>query len=148
LESGNPYDDDQAANAEIRERVAALETQVSNLWRQLRRAEEGMGDMPVMVSAALARHEDTCAGRGYVLAKLRTSTTKDALPVPPGPMDAEITAQFKKRYLMQPDMGDILPKMPAWKLAIFIGIVIGAAVVAAVSVASRLGMFDLFKAVP
>jgi hypothetical protein len=33
-------------------------------------------------------------------------------------------------------------------MAIFIGIVIGAAVVAAVSIASRLGMFDLFKAVP
>jgi hypothetical protein len=131
----------------MRERVAALETQVSNLWRQLRRAEEGMSDVPLTVSAALARHEDTCAGRGYVLAKLRTSTTKDAIPVPHGPTDAEVTAQFKKRYLTS-DLGDVMPRIPAWKMAIFIGIVIGAAVVAAVSIASRLGMFDLFKAVP
>jgi hypothetical protein len=143
------------AIAESGERTAALEVQANNLWQQLRRVEEGVGDLPAHITAALARHEDTCVGRSYVLSKIRTRTTGQGQAYrseAPGAHKAErhdVTQQMRRAYSGTPPTDELAKILPPWKLAIYVGLLVGAAVTAAILVASRMGLVDLLsKAVP
>lgn len=143
------------AIAESGERTAALEVQTNNLWQQLRRVEEGVADLPAHITAALARHEDTCVGRSYVLSKIRTRTTgqghvyRSEAP-PAAKVDRhDVTQQMRRAYSATPPTDELTKILPPWKLAIYIGLLVGAAVTAAILVASRMGLSDLLtKAVP
>lgn len=140
------------AIAESGERTAALETQTNNLWQQLRRVEEGVADLPAHITAALARHEDTCVGRSYVLSKIRTRTTGQGhayrSDAPPANRH-DVTQQMRRAYVDTPPTDELTKIMPPWKLAIYVGLLVGAAVTAAILVASRMGLVDLLtKAVP
>lgn len=143
------------AIAESGERTAALETQANNLWQQLRRVEEGVGDLPAHITAALARHEDTCVGRSYVLSKIRTRTTgqnqayRSEAPAAHKGERHDVTQQMQRAYIGTPPTDELLKALPPWKLAIYVGLLVGAAVTAAILVASRMGLVDLLtKAVP
>jgi hypothetical protein len=143
------------AIAESGERAAALEVQTNNLWQQLRRVEEGVLDLPTQITAALARHEDTCVGRSYVLSKIRTRTTgqnqayRSEAPPARKPERNDVTQQMQRAYQGTPPTDELAKILPPWKLAIYVGLLVGAAVTAAMLVASRMGLVDLLsKAVP
>lgn len=153
------HEEQRAARTAISEAAkltSALDVQVANLWHQLRRVEEGVSDIPTTVTASLARHEDTCVGRSYVLGKIRTRTT-GANPVyrseapPAAKRDRidrmDVTTTMRRAYGDTPPTDEISKIVPPWKLAIYAGLLLGAAVVAAVMIAGRMGLFDLFSAV-
>ena len=132
----------RAALHELGERMSGQEAQAKNLWHQVRAVEEGVKSIPAMVTTALERHEDTCAGREYVRAKLAASTTKSDVP-PASMYDSTTSIRLQRPAEAIPSAEQAVMGVPLPKLVLYMGGGIGAALAGAAYLLIQLGVISL-----
>lgn len=133
----------RGAIAELSERMSAQETTTKNLWHQLRSVEETLRSVPAGILSAIERHEDTCAGRDYARAKLTSTTTNSSLPV--AYLHSDTTQNIRTQRQADTAFGGgppLVAGIPAYKVALYVGGGLGAAVAGAVYLLSQLGVFS------
>jgi len=113
----------------VNERIAAQEAKTHSAWHSIARIEERMNKLPREIAESISRHESSCPGRDYARQKLVSSTTSSTIPRPGNLVGADDTMRIIRKPAtdLLDDVG--LGGLPAPKWVVYVGVILGVAVV-------------------